>query len=118
MPEIREETHLPTRAADRIRVSIAGHQHRRTSAAHQRAQRRHEPGGAEAVSARLPPAVLKRAGTEAFHQTGITGWAQINGRNQLSWASRWALDVRYVDYESLRLDAPIMLRTLVKVLRS
>jgi sugar transferase EpsL len=49
---------------------------------------------------------------------GITGWAQINGRNQLPWAEKLALDVWYVDHQSFRLDALIVFRTLTKVWRS
>jgi len=46
---------------------------------------------------------------------GITGWAQINGRNNLSWPEKLALDVWYVDNRSLRLDARILLATIGKV---
>jgi lipopolysaccharide/colanic/teichoic acid biosynthesis glycosyltransferase len=49
---------------------------------------------------------------------GITGWAQINGRNAQSWEERLSLDVWYVDHRSLWLDARILWRTLIKVLRS
>jgi lipopolysaccharide/colanic/teichoic acid biosynthesis glycosyltransferase len=42
---------------------------------------------------------------------GITGWAQLNGRNRLPWEDRFALDVWYVDHQSLRLDLRILLRT-------
>src|SRR4028118_2382245 len=48
---------------------------------------------------------------------GITGWAQINGRNALSWDEKFALDVWYVDHWSLALDARILLRTVLTVLR-
>lgn len=48
---------------------------------------------------------------------GLTGWAQINGRNAISWEERFALDVWYVDHHSLRLDFLILWRTLWKVLR-
>jgi len=48
---------------------------------------------------------------------GITGWAQVNGRNALSWNQKFALDVWYVDHWSLFLDARIILMTLVKVLK-
>jgi lipopolysaccharide/colanic/teichoic acid biosynthesis glycosyltransferase len=48
---------------------------------------------------------------------GITGWAQINGRNALSWEERLALDVWYVDNQSFRLDLTILARTLWAVLR-
>jgi len=47
---------------------------------------------------------------------GITGWAQVNGRNAISWEDRFALDVWYVDHESLRLDLAILLRTVAKVM--
>jgi sugar transferase EpsL len=43
---------------------------------------------------------------------GITGWAQINGRNNMSWDDKLALDVWYVDHRSLWLDVRILLRTL------
>jgi sugar transferase EpsL len=43
---------------------------------------------------------------------GITGWAQINGRNDMSWDDKLALDVWYVDHRRLRLDVRILLRTL------
>ncbi len=48
---------------------------------------------------------------------GITGWAQINGRNALSWPARFSLDLWYVDHWSLRLDALILMRTVSQVLR-
>lgn len=47
---------------------------------------------------------------------GITGWAQINGRNAISWAEKFALDVWYVDHRSLWLDARILWLTVRKVL--
>jgi sugar transferase EpsL len=43
---------------------------------------------------------------------GITGWSQINGRNDMPWDDKLALDVWYVDHRSLRLDLRILLRTL------
>jgi lipopolysaccharide/colanic/teichoic acid biosynthesis glycosyltransferase/glycosyltransferase involved in cell wall biosynthesis len=43
---------------------------------------------------------------------GITGWAQVNGRNSLTWADKFRLDVWYVDHVSFRLDCLIILRTL------
>lgn len=48
---------------------------------------------------------------------GITGWAQINGRNALSWEEKFALDVWYVDNASLTLDLKILWRTVAAVLR-
>jgi lipopolysaccharide/colanic/teichoic acid biosynthesis glycosyltransferase len=47
---------------------------------------------------------------------GITGWAQVNGRNTISWADKFALDVWYVDHRSLWLDVKILWRTMRKVL--
>jgi lipopolysaccharide/colanic/teichoic acid biosynthesis glycosyltransferase len=47
---------------------------------------------------------------------GITGWAQINGRNESSWEKRFALDVWYVDHLSLLLDLRILARTVASVL--
>lgn len=48
---------------------------------------------------------------------GITGWAQVNGRNALSWDEKFALDVWYVDNQSLWLDVKILFLTVVKVFR-
>ena len=46
---------------------------------------------------------------------GITGWAQINGRNAISWEDKFKLDVWYVDNQSLKLDLKILLLTIKKV---
>ena len=48
---------------------------------------------------------------------GMTGWAQVNGRNCLSWEDRFALDVSYVDNQSFWLDTKIMLLTVLQVIR-
>jgi lipopolysaccharide/colanic/teichoic acid biosynthesis glycosyltransferase len=48
---------------------------------------------------------------------GITGWAQINGRNAIGWSEKFTLDVWYVDHYSFRLDVRILLATLVKILK-
>jgi lipopolysaccharide/colanic/teichoic acid biosynthesis glycosyltransferase len=48
---------------------------------------------------------------------GITGWAQVNGRNALSWRDKFNLDVYYVDHLSFRLDLRILLLTLVRVVK-
>jgi lipopolysaccharide/colanic/teichoic acid biosynthesis glycosyltransferase len=48
---------------------------------------------------------------------GITGWAQINGRNALSWEDKFALDVWYVDHWSLGFDVKILALTFWKALR-
>ena len=47
---------------------------------------------------------------------GITGWAQVNGRNSLSWEEKFELDVWYVEHQSLWLDIKIMAFTIRKVL--
>ncbi len=47
---------------------------------------------------------------------GITGWAQINGRNAISWQEKFTLDVWYVDHWSLWLDVKIILITAWKTL--
>ena len=47
---------------------------------------------------------------------GVTGWAQINGRNALTWEDKFLLDAWYVDHWSLGLDIKILLRTIWKVL--
>jgi lipopolysaccharide/colanic/teichoic acid biosynthesis glycosyltransferase len=46
---------------------------------------------------------------------GITGWAQVNGRNAISWEDRFALDVWYVDHWSLALDLKILAMTVARV---
>ncbi|WP_104201885.1 sugar transferase [Billgrantia saliphila] len=46
---------------------------------------------------------------------GITGWAQVNGRNNLSWEEKFRLDVWYVDHQSLWLDVKILFLTSAKV---
>jgi lipopolysaccharide/colanic/teichoic acid biosynthesis glycosyltransferase len=48
---------------------------------------------------------------------GITGWAQVNGRNNLSWAEKFDLDIWYVDNRSFRLDMYILLRTVASVVK-
>jgi lipopolysaccharide/colanic/teichoic acid biosynthesis glycosyltransferase len=47
---------------------------------------------------------------------GITGWAQVSGRNSVDWPSRFAMDVWYVDHVSLMLDVKILVRTISAVL--
>jgi lipopolysaccharide/colanic/teichoic acid biosynthesis glycosyltransferase len=48
---------------------------------------------------------------------GITGWAQVNGRNALTWEEKFALDVWYVDNHSFWLDLRILVKTLVEVFK-
>ena len=46
---------------------------------------------------------------------GVTGWAQVNGRNAISWEEKFALDVWYVEHQSFGLDVKILLLTVKKV---
>jgi sugar transferase EpsL len=48
---------------------------------------------------------------------GITGWAQVNGRNAITWEERFKLDAWYVDHQSLWLDLRIIALTILKVLK-
>jgi len=48
---------------------------------------------------------------------GITGWAQVNGRNALTWEEKFALDVWYVDHYSLWLDVKILALTVWKIIK-
>ncbi len=48
---------------------------------------------------------------------GITGWAQINGRNAITWEEKFELDVWYVENQSLWLDIKILLKTFFKVFK-
>lgn len=48
---------------------------------------------------------------------GVTGWAQIKGRNDLSWEDQFRLDVWYVDNQSFWLDCKILILTLIKIVK-
>ncbi|MFA6411524.1 MAG: sugar transferase [Syntrophales bacterium] len=48
---------------------------------------------------------------------GITGWAQVNGRNDITWEEKFKLDVWYVDHQNFRLDLKIIFMTIWKVLK-
>ena len=50
-------------------------------------------------------------------RSGITGWAQVNGRNAISWNEKFQMDVWYVDNQSLILDIKILCLTLMKVIK-
>ena len=64
-------------------------------------------------------AYLERYTTEQARRhdvkPGITGWAQINGRNLISWEEKFALDLWYIDHWSLWLDLKILFLTVVKI---
>lgn len=69
----------------------------------------------------LPPEYLERYSPQQARRLevtpGLTGWAQVKGRNMLSWEDRFALDVYYVDHQSLWFDLKILAMTVVRVLR-
>ena len=48
---------------------------------------------------------------------GVTGWAQVNGRNAISWEEKFEFDVWYVDNQSLLLDLRVLARTFLQVVR-
>lgn len=64
---------------------------------------------------------LERYTPEQMHRhtvfPGITGWAQVNGRNALTWEQKFALDVWYVDHISLWLDLKIIVLTVWKIIK-
>jgi sugar transferase EpsL len=49
---------------------------------------------------------------------GITGWAQVNGRNEITWEEKFELDIWYVNHQSLIFDLKILWLTVIKVVRS
>jgi len=63
------------------------------------------------------PRYSRRQGRRHEVKPGLTGWAQVNGRNALTWDEKFELDVWYVDNWSLWLDACILGRTIWQVLR-
>jgi sugar transferase EpsL len=69
----------------------------------------------------LPPEYLERYTQQQARRLeatpGLTGWAQVKGRNSLSWEDRFALDVYYLDHQSLGFDLRILAMTVVNVLR-
>ncbi len=70
----------------------------------------------------LPTKYLPRYSAEQARRhevrPGITGWAQVNGRNALSWEEKFRMDVWYVDNRSLRLDVKILFLTVFKTAKS
>lgn len=69
----------------------------------------------------LPTAYLPRYSTEQARRhevrPGITGWAQINGRNGLSWERQFELDLWYLEHRSFLLDLKILALTILTVIR-
>ena len=62
------------------------------------------------------PLYSKQQSKRLSVRPGITGWAQINGRNSLSWEEKFELDTWYVENQSLRLDIKIILLTIKKAI--
>ena len=65
----------------------------------------------------LPPYSTEQARRHDV-KPGITGWAQVNGRNAISWEEKFKLDVWYVDHQSFWLDMKILWMTAMKVVKS
>lgn len=63
------------------------------------------------------PLYTKEQARRHHVRPGVTGWAQINGRNAISWEDKFKLDVWYVDNQSFLLDIKILILTLVTVFR-
>ncbi|MBC6369196.1 sugar transferase [Algoriphagus sp. AK58] len=63
------------------------------------------------------PLYSKEQSQRHLLRPGVTGWAQINGRNAISWEEKFAFDVWYVHHVSFGLDVKILFRTLWNVLR-
>ena len=64
------------------------------------------------------PLYNKRQSKRHLVKPGITGWAQVNGRNAISWTKKFEYDVWYVENISLKLDLKIVLKTIIKVMQS
>ena len=83
----------------------------------ERAAGRHEPGRTPAAAGRIPGALFAEQARRHEVWPGLTGWAQVNGRNATTWEERLRLDVGYVDHRSLWPDLRIIAMTVVQVLR-
>ena len=64
------------------------------------------------------PLYSKRQKKRHLVRPGITGWAQVNGRNAVTWEQKFEMDVWYVENQSFTLDFKILLKTIKKVLQS
>lgn len=73
--------------------------------------------GPRPLPVRYLPRYTKEQARRHEARPGITGWAQINGRNAISWRDKLALDVWYVDHRSPALDIKILALTVWKVLK-
>ncbi|MBB3182485.1 lipopolysaccharide/colanic/teichoic acid biosynthesis glycosyltransferase [Halomonas fontilapidosi] len=63
------------------------------------------------------PLYTHRQGRRHEVKPGVTGWAQVNGRNAITWEEKFELDLWYVEHHTLWLDFRILFLTLLKVLR-
>ena len=106
----------PRRSATHsIRVVSSSYEPRRAARVGERS-RRDEPRRATPAPCGLPGAPPEQARRHEV-RPGMTGWAQVNGRNALSWEERFDLDIWYVDHRSAALDLKILYDTLAAVLR-
>jgi undecaprenyl phosphate N,N'-diacetylbacillosamine 1-phosphate transferase len=64
------------------------------------------------------PLYSKEQSRRHLVKPGITGWAQVNGRNAVAWPERFAMDVWYVDHISFWLDIKILFLTVIKVFKA
>lgn len=64
------------------------------------------------------PFYSKEQARRHYVRPGITGWAQIHGRNAISWEDKFKLDIWYVDHHSLPIDLKILVLTVLKVLKN
>ena len=71
--------------------------------------------GPRPLPARYLPRYSKNQSRRHDVRPGITGWAQVNGRNAISWDEKFRLDIWYVDHRTLLLDAKILLLTALRV---
>lgn len=76
------------------------------------AERRHELGGPRPLLMEYLPLYSPEQARSHEVRPGITGWAQVNGRNALSWDDKFKLDVWYINNRSLWLDIKILWLTL------
>lgn len=64
------------------------------------------------------PLYSKEQARRHLVRPGMTGWAQVNGRNTITWEDKFKLDVWYVENQSILLDVRILILTIIKVIRS
>ena len=106
----------PGRPADHAQRPLpASHEPGRAAAALERPARRDEPRRAAARSRRAGGALQAEADRRRLAvRPGITGWSQIQGRDEITWPERFEHDAWYVENWSLWLDAKILLKTLAQ----